>query len=46
MDNDPKYTAKATQELMKAENGIFFNWQGAHLISTQQDIVFSYFRQN
>ena len=23
-DNDPKHTAKATQELLKAKNGIFF----------------------
>lgn len=36
MENDPKYTAKSTQEFSKAKNWIFFSDLDSHLISTQQ----------
>lgn len=36
MENDPKYTAKSTQEFSKAKNWIFFSDLDSYLISTQQ----------
>uniref|UniRef100_A0A8C4S635 Transposase Tc1-like domain-containing protein n=1 Tax=Erpetoichthys calabaricus TaxID=27687 RepID=A0A8C4S635_ERPCA len=41
MDNDPKHTAKATQDFIKAKSGNFLNGQVSHLILTQLSMHFT-----
>ncbi len=46
MHNNPKHTAKATQEFLKVKSGIFCNGQFILLISTRLSMHFTCRRQN
>lgn len=43
--NEPKHTAKATQDILKAKKWDIANGQVSHVISSQKSIIFSYWRQ-